>query len=152
CKNGLVLQFSHPDITKADGISVILQPKGSTTVRLIRRMANPACGTLDFHMVLNQHAVMKYGNSGWRSQLSFIVKSRRRINNVVGLPFPRTTAGVNQRNNLLVNRSRLTIGIGFIFIGIEDLNFITLLQENSAIPASLTFFTCSLCRTFPLKV
>lgn len=71
-------------------------------------------------------------------------------NYVVGLPFARLAGGVGERWVLFVDRAQLTVGIGFVLVGVEDLSFVAIVSEKeSAIAASLAVSSVGLrCAEF----
>ena len=93
----------------------------------------------EFDVVLHQHAVMQHGHSGGAKEFSSAVEARAMKNDVVTLPLARRTRGVDQRRILAVNGGRLTICIGLVFVGIQDLNFIQAHQKNTTVAAPLAF-------------
>src|SRR5215467_8650258 len=59
--------------------------------------------------------------------------------NVVGLPLARLAAGVDQRSCNTIEGTCLPICVGLVLIGIKNLDFITTLQVNAAVPSPLSF-------------
>ena len=57
---------------------------------------------------------------------------------VVGLPLTRFSADVHQRRIMAVERAALAVGIGRVFVAVEDLDFIPAHQVDAAIAAPLT--------------
>src|SRR3954469_20561415 len=68
-----------------------------------------------------------------------IGKSRPVKDDVVGLPLSRRTRRIHQRRVLYVHRARLPIGISFVLVGIEHLDFVGAHQKHPAVAALLAF-------------
>src|SRR5690242_3497028 len=59
------------------------------------------------------------------------------VDDVVGLPFTRFAAGVNQWSMLFINCCRLAVIVGLVFIRVEHLDLIAALQIDAAVAAAL---------------
>ena len=65
-----------------------------------------------FHIVLDQNAIMQNRVSAFTNVFSIVVQNRGMDDNVVGLPHPGGPTGIHQWWIAVVNRPRLTMGIG----------------------------------------
>src|SRR4051812_28297846 len=106
---------------------------------LVGRPFEPAGLADQRHVVLNEDAVMKNRDTGRRHEALISGELRRRPKNIVGLPFTRFAGGVYERRVLIINRTTGAVGIGFIVVGVQHLNFVTAQsKEDAAISSSLT--------------
>lgn len=94
-------------------------------------------GTLNFYIVLDEDAVVKDGDTSKMDEFSVLIEFGGMENDIVALPFARLTRSVDERRILAVNGRGLAIGISFIVVGIEDLNFVDAHQENATVAAIL---------------
>src|SRR5690554_128518 len=112
---------------------------------LISWLSDPLGFTENFSMVLNHNAVMQNSHIAGRFEIFFGIKTWGSENNIVSLPNTRFARGVNERNRLFVNRTCLAIGVSFVLVRVENLYFITLLQEDTAVVARLTDEFFAIC-------
>jgi hypothetical protein len=99
--------------------------------RLMRRRPG------QFHIVLNQHAVVKRRYSRRLQQFSCRIKSRPVKHNRVRLPLSRRTRRIHQRRILPIHRCRRSIRIRLALIRIQYLHLIQIHQEHPAVSAVL---------------
>lgn len=99
----LVLQFPDPDIAETDRVQVVLQHDRAATVGDRFREADEFRRAEDQRVVLDQHAVVQHGDPSVRVQRAVVLELGRRVDDVVGVPFARFLAGVDQRGRLLVD-------------------------------------------------
>jgi len=78
----------------------------------------------NFHMVLNEHTVMKHCDIRRFFYRAIGIESGSGVNNIVRLPFARFAGRVDQRDGLLIDRTGLSVGIGRIIVAVENLDFI----------------------------
>ena len=88
-------------------------------------------------MVVHDDAVVDNCGIGRADQVD-AVKTRCRPQNVVGLPLAGGTAGVDQRRIFAVYGSRNTVGVGRIFIAVQDLYFVASHEKDAAVAPPLT--------------
>lgn len=140
-EGGSVFQLAEPDIAKADRIVVVLQHDGAfVAVRFVFGdgvRPKPACAALKCDMVLHQDAVVQDGEIRLTCDPAGIIEDRPMEDDIISLPLTGLAAGIHQRNRPAVQRSTLTVRVGFVFIRVEDLDFIGSLEEHAAIAASL---------------
>ena len=55
--------------------------------------------------------------------------------NVIGLPRPGDLAGIGQRWQMTIHRTRLPIGVSTVIEGVKDLHFILSVDDHSAVAA-----------------
>src|SRR6266852_2842870 len=58
-------------------------------------------------------------------------------NDVVGLPLARRARRVDLRRELAIDGGGLAVGVGFTFVGVEDLDFVEAVEEDAAVAAVL---------------
>ena len=106
----LVLQFPDPDIAETDRVQVVLQHDRAATVGDRFREADEFRRAEDQRVVLDQHAVVQHGDPSVRVQRTVVLEPGRRVDDVVGVPFARFLAGVDQRGRLQISfTSRVSI-------------------------------------------
>ena len=105
---------------------------------------------LDLPMVLNENAILEDSDGG-RFYYFVAVKFGGVEDYVVALPLSRGAAGVDDGRFLAVDGSGLPIGVGFIVVGIEYLDFVFAHQEDAAVAATLTS-TGDFFRGYPLDM
>lgn len=137
----LVRQFPNPDVPEQDGVAVILQLQGAL-VGVGDVVGDgvgpaPAGAAGQFVVVMNEHAVMKDGEGGAFNDL-IPFEDGPMEDNIVGLPFSGFARGIDQGFLAPIERARLAVGIGGVFIGVQDLNFILPHEEHAAVAPSLS--------------
>src|SRR5438046_2260888 len=91
----------------------------------------------DALVVLQEHAVLDYGDIGGLGELAIFPPGMVE-DHLVGFPFAGREAGVDLRRILAVDRAALAVGVGRIFVAIQNLKLKLAHQEDSAIAAALT--------------
>src|SRR5512144_3426297 len=91
------------------------------------------------YVVLYQHSIVQYGEPRGAQQFPLCIEARTVKHDVVGLPYGRRSAGVYERWILPVHGRRLTVGVGAIVVGIEDLHFVPAHQIHPAVATLLSF-------------
>src|SRR5688572_16676992 len=81
-----VSELAHPDVAEADLVRVILQTDRHVAMRLIARRTDVGGAALECHRVLHQHTVVQNRDACRRVQRAIGGKTRRRENDVIGLP------------------------------------------------------------------
>src|SRR5258706_8516968 len=87
---------------------------------------------------MNNDAIMQNGDISLLYQLAIFIPARRFPNDIVGLPFTGRFRGIHQRRLLAVDRRGLPIGICRVIVGIEDLNLVAAINEQSIIATALS--------------
>jgi hypothetical protein len=130
-----ILEAPEPDVPESDGIAVILQEERSergNSGKLCRSRRT----SLDRGSVLNEHAIVQNGKAArFDGTIRPLFGSAE--DDVVGLPFSRLFRGVDQWRGHSVERTGLSLRIGFILVGIEHLNLVTALEVNAAVAPAL---------------
>src|SRR6266852_2761727 len=91
------------------------------------------------HVILNEDAVVEGGDAGWAQEFAGGVEARSVKNDVVNLPLAGRARGVYLGRELAVDGGGLAVGVGFVFVGVEDLDFVEAVEENAAVAAVLVF-------------
>jgi hypothetical protein len=97
------------------------------------------CWTREFHMIVNEDTVVIDGHNCRVSQAAMGIKSGPYKCDIIGLPFTRRTAGIDERGELSVNGGRHPIGIGGVVEAVKDLDFVFAHRKYSTVPAPLAF-------------
>ncbi len=143
-----IRDFTNPDVAELRRIVVILNlDRFAIRVGLILGSSVEEGIALDFPVILNNNAVEQDGDRGRTNDFGdvfvtvfvfFRAENRSREDNVVSLPFSGLLHGVDIRRKLLIDRTALTFVISGIFIGIKNLEFIVIHEEDTAVAASLS--------------
>lgn len=101
----------------------------------------PRAGRLAFngYVILHQDAVVQNGEGAGSGDLSGCVTGGGVKDDVVALPFAGFAANIDQRNVLAVKGGAASVRIGWVFEGIENLDFVVILNIDAAVTASLRF-------------
>jgi len=94
-------------------------------------------GARKFDVVLDENVVVENGDTRGLQQFAAGIEARAVEDDVVPLPLAGWTRGIDERGVLAVNGARLAVGVGFVFVGIEDLNFVGVHQVDAAVAAFL---------------
>ncbi len=93
-------------------------------------------GAQELDVVLNDDPIVQ--DRGVSGRLEFgTLETWPGEENVVGLELSRFAAGVHQRGRLPVNCGGLAVGIGLVFVAVENLDLILSKKENAAIAPAL---------------
>src|SRR6266705_4470045 len=77
-------QFADPDVAVAHRMAMILQRQRQFFwLRFVRRPFAVSRRAAQFHIVLHQHSIVKYGLAGGAKQLSLFIKTRPVKNDIV---------------------------------------------------------------------
>ncbi len=134
-----LFEFSYPDVSKADWIAVILKGKGKfIRMRFERGPFLVDCGTRQLGIIMHQDPVMEHDHPGGTDKVSLLVKVWPSKYDIVCLPLPGGTTGINQWRILAINGCGHAIGVGGVFVAIEHLDFIDIHEENTGISAFLS--------------
>src|SRR5688572_1419213 len=81
----------------------------------------------DSGVILYEHTIMDYCDTGRFNYITFLAETRRGKNNIIGLPFAGRFTCIYEWWTLLIGAGRLSIHIGFIYVVIiiKHLHFIT---------------------------
>ena len=87
--------------------------------------ADGAVGSIadEHRMILGDYAVVEDGDDGGFFEFT-VFETRSFENDVVGLPFAWFAGGVYLGWEVAIDGGCLAIGIGFVFVVIEDLHFV----------------------------
>jgi len=114
-----LFEGTDPDVAKADRVAMILERKGEPVrMRQVGRPDFVRRRSCELYIIVDENAVMKYGHPGRPQDFPLRIEARPPENNVIGLPFARSPAGVDQRRILAVNGSSHAVGIGLVLVGI----------------------------------
>jgi len=130
--------MTDPYIPEAHGVAVILQYNWALwwMGRLV------VCDPLVFNgpdellAVVQEHAVMDDGHIGLLGQLAAIPSGGFK-NDVVALPDPWGLGGITQGRELAVHCPDLSVGIGLVLEGVENLHLILAVNDNAGVPTAL---------------
>jgi len=114
-----------------------LEADRAVAVGLHLRMADILCRAPDGEVVQKYDPVLDHGHGRGPPVSAVLIEYRGSVDDVIDIPLARLSHGVRQRNNLLVNTSRLAIGVGLIVIVVQDLDLVLVLKENSAVAPGL---------------
>ncbi|MNR42110.1 hypothetical protein D3C85_1605890 [compost metagenome] len=81
--------------------------------------------TFQFKAILYDHAVINYSYFCRTFQGTISIECWSSPDNIIGLPFSWFLCRVEQGSSLFIDASSHPICIGFIIVGIQDLQFIT---------------------------
>src|SRR5512136_1188974 len=102
-----LLKFAEPDIAVPHGVAVILErDRQPVRVRLVRRARLVRGGTGQLLVVLHKDAVVEHGHPRRRQHRAARIEARRAEHDVVGLPFARLAARVDEGGVLAVDSRR----------------------------------------------
>src|ERR1039457_6826349 len=93
----------------------------------------------DLGVVLNQNSIVQHGDGARLQHLPLVIETRGMKDNVIGLPFPGLAGDVDKGRILTVHGAGLTVEVGLVLIGVQDLEFVASLNDNAAVAATLTF-------------
>ena len=114
----MILQSNrHP----ATAILLSRLPIGRTTNRIFRALGI-GCAQ-DFNVIKNKYAVVKHCNKGGCFESAVRSEDRCRKNNIVALPLSWWFRHIHQGCVLQIDRTGLTIYIGWVLPAIEYLHF-----------------------------
>ena len=91
-----------------------------------------ASGPVNALMMMHEHAVVKHGDEGRRDQSVFL-KHGGGEDDVKGLPVAWWKRDVHRRGRLGIHGGALTVWIERFVIGIEDLDFIKAVQQDTIV-------------------
>jgi hypothetical protein len=94
-------------------------------------------GSFDLGVILNENAVVQHGHGAWFEESALFIEARGVEDDVVSLPLGRFPGGIDQRRMLFIDGAGLAVGISFILVGIEHLQFVAALQVDAAVAAPL---------------
>src|SRR5690606_4839962 len=117
---------------------MVLQPQGCLAVFLVERKSDVLRRAKQGNMIKKQDTVVDHRNVGRNDHASVFAKAGRRVDDVVRLPFSGLLAGVGHRDMLLVDGAGLAVDVRLVFIVVEYLDFITLLQKHATVATPLT--------------
>ncbi len=133
---GLV-EGADPDVAVADGVAVVLEDEGCFFGDPVE-FGGGGGFSFDGGMVVDEDAVME-DCEGAGGRLAIGVGFGGVEDDIVGLPLAGFEAGVYERGFIAVEGAGLTIVVGGILVGVEDLDFVSALEVDSAVATSLAF-------------
>ena len=129
---------------------MILKAYGIVTMSRRIKMQSDVFGDARYrYIVLNQHSIVKYGDArrSIYTTISFIAHGS--IDYIVGIPLEWTSHHVDEWCMIFINTSSLAIAIGPVMIGVQHLQFISVLKKNTAVTSALAVaFYDIWCRKF----
>src|SRR4030042_191409 len=112
-------KLPNPDIAISYRIAVVLQRDWPFVTMWLEvgysMWAIPTGTSLQLDMVMNEHAIVKYGECRFPDDL-VTFESRPVENDIIRLPLARFSAGVGQRNRPAVLRSKPALGVGALVV------------------------------------
>src|SRR5262245_29777461 len=115
-------QLSHPDVSIANRVPVILESKWTVSVRRRVRVNLSMCGRPpERARVVHDDAVVNHGHDRRRVELGR-GESGRREHDVVRLPFSGLSRRIDEGWKLTVHGGRLTVRVGWILEAVQHLN------------------------------
>lgn len=136
----LLVGRNDPDIAELDGIAVILEPDGSRALRFIEPLVEGVGGDVThFLVVVDKDAVVPNGDTRGGNLLA-IFPHRGGVFDIIGLPLHGRAGGVYFRRGKFVEGTAF-VPVAMEAVGVEDLNFVSPLEEEPAIAATLTGFS-----------
>ena len=93
--------------------------------------------TLNNEIVEQKHTILNNGNSWAHAICTILVENRGVVDDIVNIPLAWLAHSICQRHHLLVDATRLTIGVGLVVVVIQNLHLVLILQEYTAIASSL---------------
>ena len=93
--------------------------------------------TFELKVILHEHAVMHHGDIGGRLQVSRVIESWGGPENVVRIPLAWWPVRVHCGWRLFVDRSGLSIKVGFVLVRVEDLDFVSVHHKYATVSSTL---------------
>lgn len=123
---------------------MVLKLDRSFAVRRIGRQSDVRRMTSQFHMVLNEYAVVQYGYYSRAYHITVFRKNRGFKYDVVGLPLTWPSRDIDQWNVLLVDRPCLAVGVGHVLVRIKNLHLVGFVEKHPTVasPLSVAFDLC----------
>ncbi len=90
----------------------------------------------DGDVVLDDHSVMDDGEGGWAHE-GFFVETRAVEDDIVDVPSAWGSGHVDQGGHESVQRRSLTVRVGLVVVGVEDLHFVLPEKENAGVASAL---------------
>ncbi len=88
-------------------------------------------------VILGDHAVVEDGDDGWADEL-IVFEPSTVEDDVVNIPRSGRTGGVYEWGHKSVQGGGLTVGVGFVFVGIEHLDLVFSEEEDPRVTATLS--------------
>ena len=98
--------------------------------------ATPAGTTGQYNMVLDQDTILQ-DREGGLTRHSVAIEQGPMKDNVIALPLTRFGTDIDKGDRAPVEGGALTVGIGRIVVGVQDLNLVGVLQEDAAVASAL---------------
>ncbi len=116
---------------------MVLQDEGTIAVGDVLGQADVLGRAFDFGAVLYYHAIVDDGDTASSSAHAVHAPAGGSVDDVVGLPLTGRTTSVNEGDGLLVNGTRLTVGVGGVVEAIEHLHLVATLHEDATVAPAL---------------
>ena len=108
----VLTQVANPYVSKSHRVAVVLEldgPFGCVRLLVVANTSVPSRAWI-FLFVVQKYTVMDNGDTGLLGYFS-VHPPRGLKNNVIGLPRPGDLAGIGQRWQMTIHRTRLPIGV-----------------------------------------
>src|SRR5438105_2192340 len=104
------------------------------------RHANIRGSAENLDVIQSENSIVENSDATWLQDLDLIriSKNWRMVNDIIGLPLPWRTRGVDLRRILLVKAGCLAMIISLVVVRIQNLDFVMALQIYSAVAAFLS--------------
>src|SRR5262249_16697506 len=136
---------------------VRLKFNGCGVVGLVCRLTNVEGLSVQFEVVLYEDSVKEGGDICGGFQRAVGVELRGGPDDVVGLPFAWFASWIGQGNTLLVDAAGLSVHVGVVLVGVEDLELVTGVAgagggEKDAAVAACLAGAGDVCGDLPLEM
>ena len=98
--------------------------------------AYPVSAALELDIILDEDTILEDCEACLAVNFA-IFEGGAMEDNVIGLPFAGFFAGINERRISAIKSAALAVGVGFIVIIIEDLDFVNFHEEDTGVAAAL---------------
>src|SRR5690554_2782311 len=92
-----------------------------------------------FHGILHQNTVVNNGYLGRHQQYSIVVEPWAGKKDIICIPLTGRAHGIDKGRLLFINTCGLSVGVGPVVIGIQNLHLVFSHQEETAVTPSLAF-------------
>ncbi len=146
--------LANPDVAESNRVAMILDVNRQFVwVRRVVWRLVEKCSTLQREVVVNHDAIVQYRDVGGLYQFSLSVELGGLEDDVIRLPLARLARRVDGGRGLLVDGSALSVEVGFVFVGVENLQLVPLHQKHPAVPAALALSDdFGGCREFQMQL
>ena len=132
------IQLADPDVPETSWIIVVLQFERPFLLNLIVIGHFFVPGRSEVVLVvMRNHSVMKNRDVSFFEQIPLSIPLRSFKDNVICLPFTGGARSIYKRRLIAVNSGGLSVGIGLVLVGIENLKFISPDEKDAAVTPAL---------------